>query len=334
MAKGSNQKLKILRILDLMRERTDEEHPLTIEQIMAALEAQGLEVRDRKSVYADLEELKMYGADLVGERRGKAFVYYLASRDFELPELKLLTDAVQSARFITPEKTRRLVEKIEGLASVHQARELQRQVYVANRGKTLNEKIYYNVDALHNAISAGRQITFLYFEWTLTWGRSKVEKTLRRGGQRYRTSPLALVWEDENYYLVGYDSTAGENRHYRVDKMQDIRIEEAVRDPAGSRDLDPARYTMQTFGMFGGREETVKLRFVNSLIGVVIDRFGPDVFLSREDEGHFLATVQVQLSPQFRSWLFGFGGRVAIVEPAGAAEEMKQQLKEALEVYQ
>lgn len=334
MAKGSNQKLKALHLLDLLRESTDEEHPATMEQLMEGLQRRGVEVCDRKSLYSDLEELRLYGADIVGERRGKSYGYYLASREFELPELKLLTDAVQSARFITPDKTRRLVGKIESLTSVHQARELQRQVFVANRAKTMNERIYYNVDALHTAIGRGREITFLYFEWALTWGRQKVEKKLRRGGERYRVSPLSLVWEDENYYLVGRDAASGERRHYRVDKMQDISMEDAPRALTPEGDLDPALYAKGIFGMFGGREETVKLRFVNSLIGVVVDRFGQDVFLSRDDDQHFLVTVTVQLSPQFRSWVFGFGGDAVIIEPPEAAEEMKQQLQEALKAYQ
>jgi predicted DNA-binding transcriptional regulator YafY len=334
MAKGNNQKLKALHLLDILREQSDEEHPLTLNQLMSALEHRGVEIRDRKSLYSDIEALRLYGADIVGQHRGREYVYYLGEREFELPELKLLADAVQSSRFITQSKTMKLLGKLQRLTSAHQGHQLQQQAHVLNRSKATGEQIYYNVDALHSAIAQGKQISFQYCEWSLTWGREKVEKLPRRGGERYRVSPIVLIWEDENYYLRAFDHLRNEARSYRGDKMQQIRLEDAsVQVPEADR-IDPALYTKATFNMFSGKAETVKLEFSNRLIGVVVDRYGKDVFLSPGvDAHHFFATVQVALSPQFYSWVFSFGGEARIAEPAWVAEDFRNQLKAVLEGY-
>ena len=332
MAKGNNQKLKALHLLDILREQSDEDHPLTLNQLMMALEHRGVEIRDRKSLYSDIEALRLYGADIVGEHRGREYVYYLSEREFELPELKLLADAVQSSRFITQSKTMKLLGKLQRLTSAHQGRQLQQQAHVLNRSKATGEQIYYNVDALHSAIAEGKQISFQYCEWTLTWGRDKVEKLPRRGGERYQVSPIVLIWEDENYYLRGFDHQRKEARSYRVDKMQRIQVEETpVQVPEQDR-IDPALYTKATFNMFSGKAETVKLEFANRLIGVVADRYGADVFLSPgTDDQHFFATVDVALSPQFYAWIFSFGKEARIVSPAYVAEDFRVRLQEALE---
>ncbi len=334
MAKGNNQKLKALHLLDILREQSDEDHPLTLSQLMTALENRGVEIRDRKSLYSDIEALRLYGADIVGEHRGREYVYYLGQREFELPELKLLADAVQSSRFITQSKTLKLLSKLQRLTSAHQGHQLQQQAHVLNRSKATGEQIYYNVDALHSAIAQGKQISFQYYEWTLTWGRDKVEKLPRRGGARYQVSPIVLIWEDENYYLRAFDHQRKEARSYRVDKMQHIRVEDApVQVPEADR-IDPALYTKAAFNMFSGKAEIVKLEFSNRLIGVVVDRYGKDVFLSPgRDEGHFFATVQVALSPQFYAWVFSFGKEARIAEPAWVAEDFRNQLQAALEGY-
>lgn len=334
MAKGNHQKLKALHLLDILREHSDEEHPLTLSRIMEILQQRGVEIRDRKSLYDDMEALRTYGADIVGERRGREYVYYLGEREFELPELKLLADAVQSSRFITQSKTLKLLHKLQGFASVHQGHQLQQQAHVLNRSKATGEQIYYSIDALHNAIAQGRQITFEYCEWVLTWEQEKVKKKPRRGGARYRVSPIVLIWEDENYYLRAYDHHRNEARNYRVDKMQAIQVEEEpVQVPPQDR-VDPALYTKKVFNMFGGQVETVKLELENHLIGVVVDRYGQDVFLSPgNDSDHFFATVQVALSSQFYSWVFGFGKEARILEPAWVAEEYAAQLQTTWEAY-
>lgn len=334
MAKGSNQKLKALHLLDILREQSDEEHPLTLEQIMTALRQRGVEIRDRKSLYDDMEALRLYGADIVGQHRGREYVYYLAEREFELPELQLLADAVQASRFITQSKTLKLLQKLQRLTSLHQGRALQQQAHVLNRSKAAGEQIYYSVDAIHSAIAQGKQITFQYCEWVLTWGQHKVKKQPRHDGRLYQVSPIVLIWEDENYYLRAYDHKRGEARSYRVDKMQKIQLtEETVSVPPEER-IDPALYTKKTFNMFGGRVETVKLELENHLIGVVVDRYGQDVFLSRgTKEGCFFATFEAAISPQFYAWVFSFGKEARIVEPASVAEAFQQQLQAAGEVY-
>jgi len=332
MPKLPNQKLKLLYLHDILLRHTDEEHPLTLAQIMSLLTECGVEIRDRKSLYDDVEQLRRFGLDVVGRKEGRDFVYFVASREFELPELKLLVDAVQSSRFITHKKTEELIRKVEGLASIHDARLLQRQVFVANRIKTMNESIYYNVDTVHAAISQGSKISFRYFEWVLSWGAEKVEKKYRRDGRRYVVSPWALTWDDENYYLVGLEEESGQRRHFRVDKMSDIVVTGETRDGAEEfADFDTALYARQVFGMFGGEEETVKLRFPNALIGVVVDRFGKDVFLSRESEEYFSVTAKVAVSPQFLSWVFSFGSQVQIKEPAHVAQRLRDMARAVAE---
>ncbi|MCI8650411.1 MAG: WYL domain-containing protein [Anaerotruncus sp.] len=324
MPKNTNQKLKLLYLQKLLLERTDEQHSLTMEEILAGLRSYGIEA-ERKSIYDDLEALRLYGIEV--ERRGRQ--YAVLDRTFQLPELKLLVDAVQSSKFITHKKSAELIEKVERLASQYEAQALQRQVYVANRIKTMNESIYYNVDTIHNAISAGSQITYQYFEWT-----PDREKRPRHNGKRYQVSPWALTWDDENYYMIGYDSQVGGIRHYRVDKMLDIRLTGEKRDgQAQFERFDMAVYSKKMFGMFSGEEELVRLQFCNHLAGVVIDRFGADISILRTDSAHFAVTVRAAISPQFFSWLFGFGDEVEILSPASVIVQYQEQLQRVLASY-
>ena len=327
MAKGQNQKAKLLYLARILSQQTDQEHPMTIARMMDLLQAQGVDVRDRKSLYDDLETLRVFGMDIEMQREGRSVGYYVAGREFELPELKLLVDAVQSSRFITHNKTNQLIRKVESLASVHQARQLQRQVYVTRRIKAMNESIYYTVDALHEAIDSGKQIRFHYFEWALGRGRERVEKRLRRGGGWYQVSPFSLVWDNENYYLVAFETESGTVRHYRVDKMQDLTVTDLPREGL-PENFDPAAYAGSLFGMYNGVQETVKLRFENSLIGVVADRFGREVFLSPDGDGHFTVTTKVAVSPQFLSWVFSFGPQAQILSPEPVRNQFLQLLHE------
>ena len=217
MAKTSNQKAKILYLMELFLEQTDEEHPLPRKRLQEKLSDIGI-YAERKSIYNDIETLKNFGLD-IAYRKEHPEGYYLARREFELPELKLLVDAVQSSRFITQKKSDSLIRKIEKLTSRYEARQLQRQVVVADRIKTMNESIYYNVDKLHAAISMDEQIAFRYFEWTVS-----KELRLKRGGENYHVSPWALTWDNENYYLIGYDMDAQIIKHFRVDKMLHIEL--------------------------------------------------------------------------------------------------------------
>ena len=327
MAKGQNQKAKLLYLARILSQQTDQEHPMTIARMMDLLQAQGVDVRDRKSLYDDLETLRVFGMDIEKQREGRSVGYYVAGREFELPELKLLVDAVQSSRFITHNKTNQLIRKVESLASVHQARQLQRQVYVTRRIKAMNESIYYTVDALHEAIDSGKQIRFHYFEWALGRGRERVEKRLRRGGGWYQVSPFSLVWDNENYYLVAFETESGTVRHYRVDKMQNLTVTDLPREGL-PENFDPAAYAGSLFGMYNGVQETVKLRFENSLIGVVADRFGREVFLSPDGDSHFTVTTKVAVSPQFLSWVFSFGSQAQILSPEPVRNQFLQLLHE------
>ncbi len=327
MPKGQNQKSKLLHLARILDRQTDLQHPMSLQDMMAKLQANGVEVRDRKSLYDDLETLRLFGMDIEMVRQGRAVGYYVASRPFELPELKLLVDAVQSSRFITKRKTDQLISKLESLTSVHQGRQLQRQVYVTGRVKGGNESIYYTVDALHEAIEQQRQITFRYFEWALGRGSLRVEKRLRRDGARYRVSPRALIWDNENYYLLAFDGESQTLRHYRVDKMQELEVQRE-KCQGLDRDFDPAAYASSLFGMYHGDQETVKLRFENSLIGVVADRFGREVFLSPDGDSHFVVTAHVAVSPQFLAWVLAFGKQAEIVAPLSVRQQFLTLLQE------
>lgn len=331
MPKSPNQKLKLLYLQKILLECTDDLHSLSLAQIAAALAEYGI-LAERKSLYADLEALRTFGLDV--EKRGSAgrCGYAVVNRSFELPELKLLVDAVQSSRFITHKKSNELIHKVESLASIYEGKLLQRQVYVTNRIKAMNESIYYNIDSIHAAISTDRKISFLYFEWAVDFSKpQRVKKQFRKNGGRYCISPWALVWDDENYYMVGFDSEAGISKHYRVDKMSSIELTEEAREGQEQfSSFDPAVYTKKVFDMFGGREETVTLRFANRLIGAVLDRFGKDVFLSPAGDSHFDVTVRAVVSPRFLSWVFGFQTDARVISPPSVVQAYRQMALDAL----
>ena len=328
MPKGTNQKFKLYRLAQIMVERTDEEHYITMPEIMAALWEYGV-TADRKSIYTDLRDLEVLGIEVEGEPVGNRYHYHVVDRPFELPELKLLVDAIQSSKFITERKTNNLIRKLEKLVSRYEAGKLQRQVFVSGRIKTMNESIYYTVDAIHNAISENRKIFFQYYQWNV-----KKEMELRHGGTFYHISPWGLSWEDENYYLVGYDGDAGQIKHYRVDKMLNIRMSDEEREGKEHfKKLNMADYTRKSFGMFGGREQEVRLLVDNSLAGVIIDRFGKDVMLIPAGEGQFTVTVSVHVSRQFFGWIISLGEKVKIVGPGEVVEQMRREVERLVQQY-
>lgn len=334
MGRSSNQKLKLLYLMGILQEFTDEDHAMSLSEILAELQRNGISA-ERKSLYDDMESLRTYGIDIV-KTGGRNCGYYIANRTFELPELKLLVDAVQSSKFITVKKSNELIKKVESLASKHEASLLQRQVYVTNRIKTMNESIYYNVDKIHNAISFGKQIRFLYFEWVVDFqNKEKIKKRYRRHGACYQVSPWSLTWDDENYYLIAFDSQAGIIKHFRVDKMERIEVTDQQRDGQSHfRQFDMATYSKKMFGMFSGEERNVKICFANHLIGVVIDRFGKDVFISQRDENYFTVTAKVVASPQFMGWLFSFGHHAMLLSPEDLREEYRKYLSDGMRLYQ
>ena len=326
--KGENQKLKMLYIVRLFSRETDDAHKLTMPEIISKLAAEGVNA-DRKTLYQDFDELRRFGFDIISEKDGHGFYYYLGSRDFELPELKLLVDSVQSSKFITDKKSDQLIKKLESLVSRYEGSQLHRQVIISGRVKTMNESIYYNVDKLHAAINSDRQIRFRYYDWNL-------EKKLkpRYDGMWYQRSPWALMWDDEMYYLVVYDSKHDNVTHYRVDKMKEISILDEPREGKEAfKRFNLADYTKSLFGMYAGEETRVTLECENYMVGVMIDRFGKDIIIAPSGENHFQTVVTVAVSSHFLGWIVSLGGSVRIVGPDKVVGQMKNMVKQLSEQY-
>ncbi len=320
---AQTQKMKLLYLMQILLDRTDEDHMLTAGELCDILQAEYDVSAERKSIYSDIAALQEFGLDIV-QQKGKSPGYYVASREFELAELKLLVDAMQASRSITEKKTEELIRKLESLASHEEARQLQQQVFLYNRPKTKNEQIYYNVNDIHTAITTNAQIRFQYTEWT----REK-EIRVRRDGAYYVVSPWALTWDDENYYMIACEEDAAELRHFRVDKMQHIEL---LSEQRQGRELfenfDIVAFGKRIFGMFGGHEESVTFSCENTLAGVIIDRFGRDVMMIPEGDDRFRVTASVAVSPQFFGWLVGLGPGVCIIKPARVREEFLAYLEE------
>ncbi len=327
MPKSSNQKLRILYLMDFFRRETDENHPVSVGQITDYIGSLGIK-SERKTIYDDIEMLKMYGEDIV-LTRGKGGGYFCASHKFDLSEIKLLVDSVQSSKFIPEKKSIKLISKLEELTNIYEAGQLQRQVYVTNRVKSMRESVFNNVDYISAAINEDKAITFKYYTYDL-----KKTAVYKHDGKNYEISPFALIWDDENYYMLGYDSEAGAMKHFRVDKMDKISITENFRE--GKKEfskVDMSQYNIKIFGMFSGREETVKIRFKNNLIGVVIDRFGKNIAVVPDGEDHFTISVKAQISPQFYAWLFGFANECEILSPECVRDEYIKKIKETAKLY-
>jgi predicted DNA-binding transcriptional regulator YafY len=324
-----NQKMKLLAVMQILLQRTDENHTMSAQDICRALENTYGITAERKGIYSDIEALQRVGFDVV-QNKGRDAGYYIGEREFELPELKLLVDAVQASKFITEKKSEKLIKKLEGLASTYEAQQLQRQVFVCDRPKTENETIFYIVDQIHTALFENRQICFQYTEWT-----PKKELQLKKEGMYYQLSPWALTWDSENYYLVAYDMESDMVKHYRVDKMKNLSIlEEARLGQDKFQRFDLPAFAKKTFAMYGGRDEKVALRCGNHLAGVIIDRFGKDVMMIPDEKDSFKANVLVTVSEQFFGWLAGLGNSVQLLAPDTVVNEYKQYLQSILTQYQ
>ena len=328
MAAGDNQKLKMLYLVKILTEQTDGEHGLSLQEIAARLEANGVNA-ERKTLYRDFDELEKFGLEILREQDGRNVRYHLAERQFELAELKLLVDAVQSSRFITERKSRQLIKKLESLASVHEARKLHRQVMITGRIKAMNESIYYNVDMLHDAINTDRQIRFRYFNWNVYR-----QQELRHGGAWYCVSPWSLLWDDENYYLVAYDAAERKLKHYRVDKIVRLSVTDLPREGKEAfRQLDAATYTRSLFGMFGGQRTRVTLEGRADMVGPLIDRFGKDITIVPQGNDRFTAAVEVTPSRHFIGWIIALGDGVRITGPAALVQEIRDEAQRLTELY-
>ena len=326
---GNNQKLKLLYLIKIFTEDTDDQHALTLPQIVEKLDAYGVSA-ERKTLYQDFELLRDFGFDIIGQQARRNFYYHMGNRRFELPELKLLVDSVQSAKFITDKKSNALIKKLEGMVSKYEARKLQRQVIISGRIKAMNESIYYNVDKLHEAIGTDRQIRFKYFRWNI-----KKEMELRKDGAWYQVSPWALMWDDENYYLVGYDAEDGKIKHYRVDKMWRISVADRKREGKEQfKAFNMPRYTKSLFGMFGGEEVKVTLEAENGMVGILLDRFGKDIPVKPVDADHFRTSVVVAVSSQFLGWIMALGDGVKIIGPDKVVTRMKEEIRLISQMYE
>ena len=328
MPKGTNQKLKLYYLSCIMTEKTDDEHALTMPEIRRYLEEYGV-TADRKSLYDDLEALRILGIDVIGEKDGRSYAYHVGKKKFEIAELKLLVDAIQSSKFITEKKSNELIKKLTGFASDYEASQLKRQVVVQGRIKTMNESIYYIVDDIHNAITNNRRISFEYLRWNL-----RKEMELRKEAP-YEASPWALTWDAENYYLIAYDAAADKIKHYRVDKMRSIQLLDGKREGREHfRQFDMAAYARKNFGMFGGEEVRVKLEFQNEMVGVLLDRFGKDLSIRPATKrGWSVTCVDVALSDQFFGWIFSLGTKIRIAGPEKVVERFVMETDAVMQMY-
>ena len=324
----SQTKLKTLYVLEILMTYTDENHIMTANEIADAVKKlYGLEI-ERKSMYGEIETLIAYGVD-IEQIKGKNSGYYVASRTFELPELKLLVDAVASSKFITAKKSEALINKLERLANKYTEGQLKRQVFIYNRPKADNEKIYYVVDAIHAALASNKQIAFKYVDWT-----PDKKQVVRHGGEVYKVSPWALTWDDENYYLIAFDSNAGIIKHFRVDKMRDTELCDDSRDGESEfKSFDLPSYSKKMFGMFAGRDEKVTLKCKDSLAGVIIDRFGKDVMIVPGKDGYFGVSASVSISPQFFGWVTSIGPDLKLEGPSSVVDEYKKFLNNIIKNY-
>lgn len=329
MSRGANQKLKLYYLSRIMLEKTDDDHSLTMPQIMAELEKYDV-TAERKSIYTDFQDLNdKLGMEIIKEQIGRETFYHVGARDFELAEVKILIDAIQSSKFITETKSRELITKIKKLVSEHQAKQLQRQVFINDRVKNMNESVYYNVDDVYTAINENKKIRFKYYKWSM-------EKKLvpRHNGDWFVVSPWALTWDDENYYLVAFDDLDHKIKHYRVDKMMHISLDEEKREGKEVfMNFDMAAYSKATFGMYSGKKTKVYIQFPNSMCGVFIDQFGKDISFRKVDDDHSFVAVDVAVSPQFFGWIFSLGKDVKVTGPDEVVEQMREAAKAFLENY-
>lgn len=327
MSNENGSKLKILYLIQILMEKTDDNHSLTMEEIIHSLNAYGISA-ERKSIYRDLDQLDAFGIDVVKEVRNKNCYYHIASRRFELAELKLLVDSIQSAKFITKKKSNELIKKLERLTSDYEAGELQHEVFVTERVKTENEKILYTIDAIHQAIATNSQITFQYFNWDVN-----KKMVLRHDGRLYTESPWAMTLAEENYYLVCFDDNEG-IKYFRVDKMINISVTDIPRNGKKEfKQFDIADYAKKRFRMYDAPEIRVRLRCENAFAGVIIDRFGKDVIMNSVDENHFETLVDVAASKQFYAWIFAMCDGIEIIGPDEAVEEARTMVKKLAKQY-
>lgn len=328
VARRINQKQKILALMRLFWEETDAKAGLTMGQIIERLSAEGIDA-ERKSLYDDIELLRLFGFEIEMRQAAKTHSYHLSKRIFSLAELKLLTDAVQSFKLLPEEESKVLTDKLRSLTGRKEAMALSRQLVVTDRLHHRNREVYESVDLLHTAISENLQVSFQYFDWN----RNK-ERVLRHDGARYQLSPWLLVWEEGNYYLAAYDSKRQSLRHYRVDKMTDMKLSDLAREGREAFEATrPEAYGRGMFGMFGGESTLVTLRCRNRCAGIIMERFGQEITLFPDGEDHFTVNVRVVLCNLFYAWVIGFGEEVQLLAPSQAVEALRSLAMRSLTAH-
>lgn len=313
MTKFDNSRIRILHLLRLLKENTDENNTMTILDMIYALSC--LEIFTvRKTIYSDIEILRSFGVDIV-RTKSKTFDYYIATRDFELAELKILIAAIKSSNLITMKKSKKLIGKLCKLTSKHRASDLLKTGSVDEKVKTTNESILYSIDAIHNAFHQDRKISFKYIEYTID-----KQKKLRHNGESYTISPYGMVWSNGNYYLVGYYERCKRISHFRLDRISVVEILIDKRnEEAQTFNLD--KYVKRLFDMYSGELTTVELQFNNSLINIAVDKFGEDITITKKTMNYFIVSVDVVVSPPFFAWLFQFGNKVKILSPGKVKQD-------------
>lgn len=320
MAQDNCQKIKLLKLYEMLRQETDEFHPITTNTLCSRLAAMGISC-DRRTLAKDISLLNEYNYEILWTWVGKEKGYYIIDRSFSVPELKVLIDAVQASSFITEKKTAELIEKIAQLGGSHRAEILKSNMVCFNTRKHSNENIYFNVEALEEAILQQKKVIFKYFDLN-----ENGERVFRRDGHHYVVEPISLVFNEDNYYLVVYSAKHDSTANYRVDRMKEVDIiDEPICEKALQLRERVSGYTEQSFKMFGGHPRKITIRFDNCLIGAVYDKFGEKIQIVRVDNQHCEATVHIQISPTFWGWLFQFGNLMKITAPDDMIEEYRSR---------
>ncbi len=327
MSKQAYVKPKLLILRDILLEKTDENHALTIPELIKELSLYGISA-ERKTLYDDINILTTYGLDIVVSKRSHSNTYYVASRTFQDEELQVLANAVASSKFLTNKKSNEFIKKLEKLTSIYNAKELKRTIYIEGRVKNFNEQIYYNINSIHDAINRKKKITFKYFSYNLN-----KKKEYRHYGEIYAVSPYYIVWENDYYYLICYCDKHENISRYRIDRMANVKVSEESYKVPNESELGLAKSLRSTFSMYGGDKKIVTIEFANELIDVIIDRYGSDVRVTKKSDTTFTVSVEVQISPPFWGWLFQFGTKAKIIAPQSIVEQAKKETRTLAEIY-
>ncbi len=327
--KSESKKLIPLYLQQLFLEKTDETHYVRMPDILSFLETKGI-YADRRTIYAAISLLNSVNFEITGVKEKGGYKYHHTNRNFNSNELKFLIDSVAASKFLTEKKSKELINKVKSLGSVYESQSLNRCVLLNKRIKSMNDRAFKTLDIIYAAIANNKQITFEYLHW------NPQRKLVQKAGKKYIVSPYSVSLSDDNYYLIAFNSEYNDLRHYRIDKMQSVRITENTREGKNFfQSFDIVDYSRRTFGMFGGKEETVTLEVINSLAGVFIDRFGESANIrpNFNNPDTFIVRITVNISPQFFAWVFALGTGAKIIAPESAINDFKGMIENVLSEY-